>query len=428
MPQNYLTSPEVLAPLIVATVIALVCRMLSDSWFHPAALFTSYTAFTMWTTASLPEQFVLSAGLWYIVAASFCFCIGAIVGRRNPVRRLRTYPPMPRITPRLILLFSAFGGVYVGVLFLIYGADTTMVHPWLRIFNAFLYAPIVVAGAYFAFPNARYKWLFALVGVSPLLTVCLVAAGRSGIVLALTILVAAFVATSVVLSGRSFRVFRARFLGGLAAGAALMVVGALWATRTRLIAKNDVLRDELEEGWVLASWEALRTGFSGGVNAFTVWFDFAWDQTPENLDAGLSFFAGPLDLLGLSVRAPMESVEVEVGVYSNVYTVFRPLVDGFTFTGALLVLALLGFLYARLYARALEGYWGSGMWLVIFYNGTLMNGLFFQYNSLALCYLIAGLLAVAVGVRERRRASLVPPPHRALHRSGDYQRSGAVAR
>jgi hypothetical protein len=115
------------------------------------------------------------------------------------------------------------------------------------------------------------------------------------------------------------------------------------------------------------------------------------------------------DLLGVVESVPFAQDFTDIGATAfNVYSIFGVLYQEWTWPGAVLVTALLGFVSTRLYLRARRaGYWGH----VLVY-GLIGYGLFmscfmyiFRFNMmLLLMYLYAfGFVALRGGVLVDRR-------------------------
>ena len=87
-------------------------------------------------------------------------------------------------------------------------------------------------------------------------------------------------------------------------------------------------------------------------------------------------------------------VDLVAGETSNIYTGFRPLIEDFTIPGALVVLALLGFVGGLGFRNVAAGKWSGLPLLLIAYLTTLWTPItwFWIYNSLTATVFTLALL------------------------------------
>jgi hypothetical protein len=91
---------------------------------------------------------------------------------------------------------------------------------------------------------------------------------------------------------------------------------------------------------------ALRVAFFGYLGVFSDWFQHgAWQQS--NLSWGAYSFAGIFQVTGLQVRTPGVYGDMAYlgpqGIPSNIFTIFRSLIEDFGFAGSLVALLIVGF-------------------------------------------------------------------------------------
>jgi oligosaccharide repeat unit polymerase len=130
----------------------------------------------------------------------------------------------------------------------------------------------------------------------------------------------------------------------------------------------------------------LVTAAFGHMNVFSTWLADYWNQ-PFDPTLGTTTFAGPLELLGYGHRIPglfEDLIELVAGDTSNIYTAFRPLIQDFTIPGALVVLALLGFVGGTGFRLVAAGRWSGLPLLLIAYQTTMWTPItwLWVYNSL----------------------------------------------
>lgn len=136
------------------------------------------------------------------------------------------------------------------------------------------------------------------------------------------------------------------------------------------------------------NWTKYRSAIFGNVYTFSYYLESVL-QNPPKPEFGANIFAGPLHLLGVP-RGGKPSFEVDSGVTTNAYTVFRPPIDDFGLVGSLGWWALVGLAQGIAFTRLKMGNLGLGVAVAWFYVDQLgVGGTFFRYNSILLGYFLA---------------------------------------
>jgi oligosaccharide repeat unit polymerase len=103
-------------------------------------------------------------------------------------------------------------------------------------------------------------------------------------------------------------------------------------------------------------FDYLKVWFAGNISAFSIWYDTFQNQIVEK---GQFTFGGIFELLNISRRkVGIYSVSYDVDghmAFTNIYTVFRFLLDDFGAWGTCLFLIILGTLCKRLYVNSING-------------------------------------------------------------------------
>jgi oligosaccharide repeat unit polymerase len=147
----------------------------------------------------------------------------------------------------------------------------------------------------------------------------------------------------------------------------------------------------------------LRLHAVGHLAAFSNWFAHGgWAST--NLTFGTQTLSGLFDAAGLKARPAgvyAENVYLAPGVYSNVYTMFRGLIEDFTAGGALMILLVGGFFAGLAFARVQQRRIGYVPMLSAFFAITLWSFVvnLFIYNTVLGAWL---LFAAYVFVAQKR--------------------------
>jgi oligosaccharide repeat unit polymerase len=153
-----------------------------------------------------------------------------------------------------------------------------------------------------------------------------------------------------------------------------------------------VLRGGIEQpGDMVVTLEHLRPGFLGYLAAFS-----EWDRVgSDSLSWGFFTFPGLFDFIGMRSR--------EIGVYTasvslsgvdtNIYTVFRGLIEDVGIYGALAALATVGFIAGWAYRQVRRGRYRYCVILAGYYACCIWSPIasFFAYNGLVLAWIIGGM-------------------------------------
>jgi oligosaccharide repeat unit polymerase len=147
--------------------------------------------------------------------------------------------------------------------------------------------------------------------------------------------------------------------------------------------------------------------------AFADWWNANSDISKAQW--GSRTFAGEFDLLQIRTRTIAtytDMTNVVMGAEeSNVYTIFRGLIEDFTPFGAVLISAFIGGAASWVYITSSRNVRGAVVWLSAFYAAMLFSPLFslFSFNGIMLAWVIAGLVVFI----SRPLPAVLPlaPPH-----------------
>jgi len=401
---------------------AIGARFWHGTWVCPGALYGLYYSLIISLALSLPGYPILPNGLYWIALSVFALILGCALGAgnrsvyRRKIRERGAVLPPPRIR-LFIALCSTLGFVYVVVIHL-FVRDYYHIPLYIQALNPFIYIPGVLGGMYAGWDKAKHRLFFALLSILPEISYSVVTSGRSGLFNIGALFVGGYFSIRILFTQGQQALFSGKRLTVVAIAATALVTLSLMVTHFRGEKKQAMQASEIGEVYaeslstdsVGSSWRLLRHGFTGGVPAFCVWFERAW-SLPGPPHFGAHFFGGPLDLFGLSTREPHDNIEIEPGVYTNVYTAFRPLIEDFTFGGSLLFLFLIGLIMGWAYRRIAFGGILPVPLLVMFYTDVGNGGMFFRYNSMVLTYIF-----IAIYVYWWRRSHFRPPGRSIIQR------------
>lgn len=391
---------SLILPLTLIASLAFGSRLLERSWFAPGAFFALYWMFTCSLAFGSQDLAIKPNGMWWIGLGIALFCLGSSLGTGSLRGRISQPSPLvcevqlPRLKT-LIAINVVLGLIYIYFVLTYFSIDKTPL--FMQIILPSVYIAPTLGGMLFAGAKSWKDRAVGLAGVIPEILLCFAFSGRSGLVTVFAFWFSGYFCVQLLMRGTAVALFtRQKISAVLALIFGLFVPGVVILQLLRQVYTPGSLgvsglvslyRESVRWDTYPEAWAYMRHAFFGQVVAFSTWFDMAWTDPPTPSPAFL--FAGPLTLLGLFDRdgSPMESVEVEYGVPTNVYTPFRPLVDAFSFPGSLLVLFLLGLLMGWAFRRTKERSWKALAFLLIFYADTLIGGcIMFRYNSFILTY------------------------------------------
>jgi len=230
----------------------------------------------------------------------------------------------------------------------------------------FLYAGPLFGGLLIAIDRRRRYLIIGALPMLPALLMTAIFTKRGFIIISILLWISSYLATRI-LRG-NYQLFTKRHLisGLLVAILLFIIVIGAWFARigfrdTRSIAARSYA-------------EVCKIAF-GHMAVFSDWFERTGFEVKTPLP-GAYTFAGVFDLLGIRKREVglfTEMVALSKGAASNIYTVFRVLIEDFTPLGSLVVLFLFAFLASRAYQRLIQGKARAMPILVAFYASVLWS-------------------------------------------------------
>jgi len=216
-------------------------------------------------------------------------------------------------------------------------------------FLAFVYAAPALAGLVAASaPATRTKWLYGLLlpFLSPALLM-LIRTQRGAVIVSAILWVSEYFAAAVMMGERTLVTGRRVALAATVLGLALL-----------LFAYVAVLRNGATEvSLAFALLPKVVTGAFGGPINLSIWLRETRGVVASPA-LGAYTFSGVYDILGLHTRVLGlfdDFHTLQSGYSTNIYTIFRPLIEDFTLPGALLLSSLFGFLAQRSYDGVRRG-------------------------------------------------------------------------
>ena len=414
-----------LAPLVA---LAALGRALLGSWLAPGVFFALYWSLAFVVPLVIAPQDPVSAAavLWVFLAAGAVF-VGALFGGGLDFGPVREQPGEAAITPdaRRPLALAAIGcavlglgapliplvsqgygfTVFTSLKALVSAAIELSVGRYSETYSPpalsqaalpLLSAGPVFAGALAALRPRRVEKL-AVVGVFlPPLLLTVTQTQRAVTILAVVNWISAYLAVGVLLGRTS--PFTRRHLVVAALGGLFAIVLAFVGAMVRVGASDlNAIADVAPK--VLG-------GALGHATVFSQWFE-SGGAAAAPPTWGAYTFAGLYDALGIGQRRPglfAESVVLASGDETNIYTMFRPLIQDFTLVGALVALTVLGLIGGVAYRAVGRGRIELVPVLAGFYATTLFSAItsIWVYNSMMAVFVLFAVATLAYG-RYRRR-------------------------
>jgi oligosaccharide repeat unit polymerase len=425
---DVLASPwSAYAVLLASTAAA---RLRGGSWFAPGAFVGLVWLFFTGGSLIIAGYPVPGRGVWVLVLLIGAIQLGAMIAQElQPARGVshpgdtnRTMESLIAPCRKYALICTAlalFGCLYslitslqefnlpftpLGVLEV--GARWTVLRysdvpePWsVRILVTWLHPAGLLGGVLFACSRKSLdRWIGGLTLLPSVWDGALTGA-RAVVLYGLTCWIGGYVAVQCVRNHGRFALFTGKRVALLIFVAACMLV---------MFAAGDSIRNTWNSQAAPLEFDEQRLDYYifGAPAAFAIWYANA---ELSGAKWGARTFAGELDLLHLGgTRTPgiyTEHCNILGTETTNVYTLFRGLIEDFTVFGAALLGACIGGLAGWVYSGNFENARRAVFWLSMFYAVFLFSPIIFllSYNGAALAWVIGWWVLL----RRRPQPSLV---------------------
>jgi len=398
------------------------------SWFSPAAFVGMVWSFFAGVSLLVVDYPVPGRGLWMLVLLIVAIQLGALIAHElQPQSSISQRPDSTNILRSLIspcrrygllctavalagciyflftslaefdLPFTPIGVLEVGARWMRLRYDD-VVEPWsVRLLITWFHPAGLLGGVLFACSRRRLDRVIGVLTLLPALCYTVLTATRASILLGLTCWLGGLFATLCIQNRGRLALFTARRVTFLMLAAGSMVV---------MFFSVDAVRDTFYlQDFVLDPHESHLSNYMfGSPAAFADWYAHA---DVSGAQWGALTFAGEFDLLHLRKRTLgtyLETSNVIGTELTNVYSLFRGLIEDFTVFGAALVAACIGGCAGWVYATSSRNVTGALLWLSAFYATFLFSPLvsLFTFNGAALAWLVAWLVVSSA----HRRATL----------------------
>lgn len=395
---------------IIAALIglgAILARKTMKTWFAPASFFFLYwSVFTIAPIICAPGYPVYWSGILYILCTCIIFFIGGLISDKvfarikntsinvNVQNDDRAFLYLSQLIVICTLIgFISFGymcyEIFQSIEAPITAEKINALHQKIRwssqysppilsrVLNSFIYFGGLLGGINFVVSKS---WLKKSISFSPFtvaLLFTLVLTTKSAVLYPAVLFASSSIA--ILFYKDKYRANLSYFKYFILASLTAILCIAFIADKIRGATHGDLL----------SLWEYLKPSFFGHISTFTTWFNNHWrnDFTPA---FGAYSISGVFDALGIKERlSGIYREEIMLGKHgSNVYTVFRGLIQDFTLFGSYIVTFTAGFLShfifksmidkSRIAVAFLSGFYAFVLW------GFVVS--IFNYNSIILSY------------------------------------------
>ena len=438
-------------PVLLLLGFTVYLRVRAGNWFVPGPFFGGLWFCFLVGSLMAVEHRVPGLGTWVLVALVAAVQIGSILGESQPLEKERQPSPTAwaeRVQLQRLIRLHAWRAALVltvvamaGVIYFAWysmdlfqqpvsfvslipmAAKWTLLRydgfldPWpLRVAAVWVYPPALLGGILFPLSLRFRDRVVALLSLVPALLLTALSGGRSAFLVGLACWLGGH------WSSRAGRIGLGRdrsgvspsevgrspvrsSLTGLKSG---LLVGFGALALLLLFMGVDSLRgakddSDIREFSLEFRSAQVRNYMFGMPAAFAQWFD---SDQHHAVQWGALTLPGPFAVLGIHARTlgtytdSASTVGLEA---TNVFTIFRGLIEDFTLGGAFLICSLWGFLGGRNYSRRSLA-WGSILSLSAFYSIALFSPLYclFGFNGPLFAWIVAWFALPRDGMKSRK--------------------------
>ena len=399
------------AALLIVTCIS---RMRCGSWFAPAAFVGIVWSFFTGASLAIIDYPLPARGWWMLVVLIVAVQLGALIAhechpRRNvainsdrsntnsslvpPCRRYGAICTIVALFGCAYFLFISleeFGLPFTPLGVLEVGARWTflryddVVEPWsVRLLVMWFHPAALLGGILFASSRKTRDRIIAVITLLPAVVYGVLTGTRAAILLGLTCWIGGYIASQCVRNRETMTLFTSKRL-------ALLLLTAI-GTVGMFVSIDAVRGTTSTQSFVVDVHEQKLSNYMlAPPAAFADWYAHA---DVSSIEWGARTFAGEFGLLHLKTRIMgtyLEKANILGTESTNVYTIFRGLIEDFTAFGAALLGACIGGLTGWIYAAGLRNEHKTLLGLSAFYAVFLFSpiGSLFSFNGAALAWLV----------------------------------------
>ncbi len=412
---NTIESPWLAYAVLVLVTVA--ARLRCGSWFAPAAFVGLIWSFFTGASLLVVDYAVPGRGLWMLVLLIVAIQFGALIAHELRPRETSISPDWDSTFNSLIVpcrryglpctavalagcvyfLFTSldeFGLPFTWLSVLEVGARWRVLRydealePWsVRLLVMWLHPAGLLGGILFASSRKRLDRGAGIVSLSPAVAYAVLTGARGPILIGLTCWIGGCISTLCVRTRGPMAMFSAKRTVLLLLAAASMVGMFVWIDAAKNVTS--------EQGFALdPNEQRINVYIFGSPAAFADWYAHA---DIGDAEWGARTFAGEFDLLHIKARISgryLETSNVVGTEVTNVYSLFRGLIEDFTEFGAVLVAFCIGMFAGWVYNHRFRDVFTAILVLSAFYASFLYSPIvsLFSYNGVALAWVVGWLV------------------------------------
>jgi oligosaccharide repeat unit polymerase len=415
-------SPGILIIFSLLLLLTVAMRVKEGTWYSPFSflglLWSFIIGFSVYTA---PEYFFSPAALGFIVVNIFIFCAGGFISEKFFKKAAAARPRPPQGPSSGLLRLHYYAAIIAGILslfFLLHDAGVQFMDlfdakrlaeisrsltdnryagerlsPMTMLCLMIAYSGCMTAGRLFIFSRDIKGKLKSVLILIPVLLFTIIYTARAVFLFAMLLFVSSLITHYVLLYKREALLFSKRNILFILAAFVVVPLIFLFTQAMRMgISKLSI--DNLE-----TITEHLKVYFSGNLSAYSFWF--SQPCTHEGLHFGAFTFAGLHEWIGGGSR--------DLGIYnkaidlngrmqfSNIYTLFRFLMDDFGIAGTMICWFALGILCRGIYEKILKHDLVASAVLAGMFTWILFSFItsVFAYNTVLFAWMIFVLITFA---------------------------------
>jgi oligosaccharide repeat unit polymerase len=406
--------------LLAYMVVSFFVRWQQGSWFTPSSFFILFwTCLVLFSVLMAPDFYYSPRALLFILSALLAFYLGSLLMKPSWVKTVSKdagnlvykYDEIRKHGFLLYILLTCVAG-FVAVILLLHFYEVTASEVLsggvarlsdqmtidryegvslprsIMVCLAIAYSGSLIGGFVFVYGNDRFMKVLPFLPFVPVLLFTLIYTARAPFLYQVVLFLSSVMASRISKQGNDVRLFTGRLMGWGGLGLAIIAVIFLITQMSRM--DTGFSKEEM-----LATYTHLRSWFFGNLSGFSMWFD--QDTISTRPVWGSYSLGGLFEMMGVSSR--------KVGLYdtymnisanddfTNVYTVFRLLVDDYGVLSLHLLMLVAGLLSSWMYVAVIKGYRYVIPLLSAVYAFELWSFIasFFTYNTNILALIIFGI-------------------------------------
>lgn len=414
----------------ILLIVTGVSRLRCGSWFAPAAFVGLVWSFFTGASLLVVDYPIPGRGLWMLVVLIVAVQLGALIAHElHPQKRILIEPNSGTTFDSLVdpcrryallctavalagcvyflftslhefgLPFTPLGVLEVGAKWALLRYDEAF-EPWpVRLLVMWLHPAGLLGGVLFACSRRRFDGAIAVATLLPAVAYGILTAARAAILLGLTCWIGAFIATLCIRNHGKLALFTAKRFVLLLLAAACML---------GMFASINAVRDSSwQQTLVFQAEESQLSDYMfGSPAAFANWYAHS---DASGVEWGARTFANAFDLLHLKTRIIGRYTETSnlLGTErTNIYTLFRGLIEDFSAFGAAVIAACMGGGAGCVYVKSAGKPRAAIFWLSAFYAALLYSPIvsLFSFNGALLAWVVGWFVLV----RKQPRPPLFP--------------------